>query len=155
MKSLRPLLVWCLLGVAVVLQLSGCAGSGRGGLSAERAEVVSAALSQVGTPYRYGGDRPSAGLDCSGLTQFAHRMAGLSIPRTAADQRRQSRSVRINSLRPGDMVFFRTGSGDHVGLMVDGERFVHASSSRHKILVSRFNTPFWRAHYVGAGTYLK
>ncbi len=154
MKSCR-LLVWSLLVFSVMLQLAGCAGSGRGGLTGQRAEVVSAALSQVGTPYRYGGIRPGDGLDCSGLTQFAHRVAGVSIPRTAADQRRQAKSVKGKALRPGDMVFFQSASGNHVGLMVDGERFVHASTSKRKILISRLNTPYWRAHFVGAGTYLR
>ena len=154
MKSFR-LLVLCLPVFLTVLLLAGCAGSGRGELSGQRAEVVSAALSQVGTPYLYGGDQPSKGLDCSGLTQFAHRVAGVSIPRTAAEQRQRAQSVKTKALRPGDMVFFRSASGNHVGLMVDGERFVHASTSKRKILISRLNTPYWRAHYVGGGTYLK
>ena len=154
MKSFR-LLVLFLPVFATVLMLAGCAGSGRGELSGQRAEVVSAALSQVGTPYLYGGSQPSKGLDCSGLTQFAHRVAGVSIPRTAAEQRQRAQSVKTKALRPGDMVFFRSASGNHVGLMVDGERFVHASTSKRKILISRLNTPYWRAHYVGGGTYLK
>jgi len=113
-KSFR-LLVLCLPVFLTVLLLAGCAGSGRGELSGQRAEVVSAALSQVGTPYLYGGDQPSKGLDCSGLTQFAHRVAGVSIPRTAAEQRQRAQSVKTKALRPGDMVFFRSASGNHDG----------------------------------------
>lgn len=141
--------------VLFALGLGGCAG-GRGGLSVERAEVVAAALSQIGTPYRYGGNQPGRGLDCSGLTYFAHGRAGVQIPRTSREQRRGARPVKVKALRPGDMVFFgQDGVVDHVGLMVDRERFVHASTSKRKVIMARFGTPYWTARFVGAGTYLK
>lgn len=135
--------------------LVGCAGSGRGDLSAERAEVVSAAMGQLGTPYRYGGNDPGRGLDCSGLTQYAHLVAGVRIPRHSMDQKRAAKPVRIKSLRPGDMVFFKTGPGSyHVGIMVDKDRFVHASTSKGKVRMASLNRAYWRARYLGAGTYL-
>jgi cell wall-associated NlpC family hydrolase len=136
-----------------VLALVGCAGTGE--LSEQRATVVSAAMSQMGTPYRYGGNEPGRGLDCSGLTFYAHSVAGVKIPRRSWDQRRDARPVSRQSPRPGDMVFFQTGPGDHhVGLMVDSERFVHASSSAHQVKLAKLRTPYWKAHFVGAGTYL-
>lgn len=145
----------CLLGLGVsVIQLVGCASSGRGD-APERAEVVSAALSQIGTPYLYGGSKPGRALDCSALTQHAHRVAGVSIPRTSTAQRRAAKPVSAKALRPGDMVFFQSQSGGHVGVMVDGERFVHASTSKGEVTVSHLSTPYWRAHFVGAGTYFK
>jgi len=146
--------LWLL--VLMALAIGGCAGSGQGGLTGQRAEVVSAALSQIGTPYRYGGNQPGRGLDCSGLTYFAHRTAGVQIPRTSRDQRQGARPVKVKSLRPGDMVFFGSGGVvDHVGLMVDRERFVHASTSKGKVILARFGTPYWTERFVGAGTYLR
>jgi cell wall-associated NlpC family hydrolase len=140
----------------VALSVAGCAGSGKGGLSGKRAEVVSAALSQVGTPYRYGGNQPGRGLDCSGLTYFAHRTAGVQIPRTSREQRQAARPVKLKALRPGDMVFFGSGGVvDHVGLMVDQERFVHASTAKGKVILARFGTPYWNTRFVAAGTYLR
>ncbi|MGE5153989.1 MAG: C40 family peptidase [Bdellovibrio bacteriovorus] len=149
--------IWQLCAVAIVaLSVGGCAGSGKGGLGGQRAEVVSAALSQIGTPYRYGGNQPGQGLDCSGLTYFAHRTAGVQIPRTSREQRQGARPVKPKALRPGDMVFFGSGGVvDHVGLMVDQERFVHASTSKGKVILARFGTPYWNARFVGAGTYLR
>lgn len=144
--SRGALLLW--LSVA----LAGCAS--RGGLEDHRSDVVQAALSQVGTPYVYGGTAPGRGLDCSGLMQHAHSVAGVAIPRTAADQHRASRVVHPRSLQPGDMVFFRIGAGNHVGLMVDSDRFVHASTSKRRVVISRFDTPYWRRHFTGSGTYL-
>lgn len=156
MKKWRraPLGLWLL--ILASLAIGGCAGTGKGGLSGQRAEVVSAALSQLGTPYRYGGNQPGRGLDCSGLTYFAHRTAGVEIPRSSRDQQAGARPVKVRSLRPGDMVFFGAGGVvDHVGLMVDRERFVHASSSKGKVILARFGTPYWNTRFVGAGTYLK
>lgn len=142
--------------IPALLFLSGCASRKTDqGLSGRRAEVVVAGLSQIGTPYVYGGSSPATGFDCSGLTQYAHHAAGVAIPRVAAEQHRISKPVRAGRPRPGDMVFFKTGPAVyHVGLMVDNERFVHASSSRHQVRLDRLNTPYWKAHYLGAGTYL-
>ena len=83
-------------------------------------------------------------------------MAGVQIPRTSREQKNRARPVKVKSLRPGDMVFFASsGVVDHVGLMVDRERFVHASSSKGKVILAHFGTPYWNAHFAGAGTYLK
>lgn len=138
---------------------SGCGSTGSrgtvGGLSGDRAEVVMAALSQVGTPYVYGGTKPGQALDCSGLTQYAHSAAGISIPRVSTAQRQAARPVKRGNPRPGDMVFFRIRPGlYHVGLMVDGQRFVHASTSKQQVQLSRLQRPYWRQRYLGAGTFL-
>jgi cell wall-associated NlpC family hydrolase len=141
--------------VFAILLSAGCAGLGGSGLSGKRAEVVSAALAQVGTPYRYGGNQPGQGLDCSGLTYYAHQAAGVHIPRMSINQLRNARPVNPRSPHPGDLVFFQTGPGvQHVGLMVDTNRFVHASTSEHQVGLARLRTRYWQAHYVGAGTYL-
>jgi cell wall-associated NlpC family hydrolase len=142
-----------LAGSALLVQ--GCSTTGDYDLTGPRGKLVGAALSQVGTRYRLGGNSPREGLDCSGLTAYAHQAAGLRIPRMAADQR-QSASPVGQRPGPGDLVFFRIPpGGEHVGLMVDRERFVHASTSRRRVQLARLDTPYWRRHYVGAGTYLR
>lgn len=141
--------------VVSTLILQGCSTTADHGLTGPRGELVTAALAQVGTPYRFGGNTPREGLDCSGLTAYAHRSAGLTIPRMAADQRRSARPVGARPA-PGDLVFFHIPpGGEHVGLMVDGERFVHASTSRQRVQLARLDSPYWRRHFVGAGTYLQ
>lgn len=154
MKILPRVAVTALISVA--LMMGGCAGLNERGLSGKRAEVVSAALAQVGTPYHYGGNQPGRGLDCSGLTHYAHQTVGVQIPRMSLDQLRGAKPVRPNALRPGDMVFFQTSPGvHHVGLMVDADRFVHASTSKQKVGLTRLRSPYWTARYLGAGTYLE
>ena len=142
--------------VLVLLLLAGCASRGRDDdLSGRRADLVVKTLAQIGTPYVYGGTTPTEGFDCSGLTYYAHHQTGLAIPRTAAAQHRAARPVARNRLRPGDMVFFKTGPESyHVGLMIADKRFVHASTSRSRVRVDHLDTPYWNRHYIGAGTYL-
>jgi cell wall-associated NlpC family hydrolase len=146
----------CLVLCALVASglLWGCATHRGDVVSGPREDVVLAGLSQVGTPYVYGGTSPGKGLDCSGLTYYAHHVAGVSIPRVSTAQLKAAKPVPKRKPRPGDMVFFKTGPGQHhVGLMIDSERFVHASTSRREVLLSYLNTPYWQAHYLGAGTY--
>ncbi|WP_245966741.1 C40 family peptidase [Sphaerisporangium album] len=83
------------------------------------------AFAQVGKPYRYGGTGPGA-FDCSGLTQMSWRAAGVSLPRTAAEQYSwgASRRVSLDALEPGDLLF-ASGLG-HVGMYAGGGKMVHA-----------------------------
>lgn len=160
MKKVRVRAALIPLLVSTIVLLSGCAGTGRDtgdeGLGKKRATVVAAGLSQLGRPYVYGGETPVSGFDCSGLTYYAHQAAGLSIPRAAIDQRNASDPVRRHNLRAGDMVFFKTGPRTyHVGLMVDQQRFVHASTSKRRVRMDRLDTPYWQGCFLGGGTYLK
>ncbi len=85
------------------------------------AVAVSWALSQIGTPYVWGGETPGVGFDCSGLVQAAYAVAGVSLPRVAQDQYDATpRLAPGAALAPGDLVFFGGGQGsiDHVGLFV-------------------------------------
>ena len=91
------------------------------------AVAVSWALSQIGTPYVWGGETPGVGFDCSGLVQAAYAAAGVALPRVAQDQYDRTPKLGPGSaLAPGDLVFFGGGPGsiDHVGLfagVVEGQ----------------------------------
>lgn len=85
------------------------------------AVAVSWALSQIGTPYVWGGETPGVGFDCSGLVQAAYAVAGVSLPRVAQDQYNATPKLAPGAvLAPGDLVFFggSPDSVDHVGLYV-------------------------------------
>ena len=85
------------------------------------AVAVSWALSQIGTPYLWGGETPGVGFDCSGLVQAAYAVAGVSLPRVAQDQYNATPKLAPGAvLAPGDLVFFggSPDSVDHVGLYV-------------------------------------
>jgi cell wall-associated NlpC family hydrolase len=94
------------------------------------AAAVRTALAQVGKPYRWGATGPGS-FDCSGLVRFAYANAGLSLPRTSRQQWSAGRHVQVNSLRPGDLVFWAHDPADpstihHVGLYLGQGLMVHA-----------------------------
>jgi len=93
-------------------------------------EIYHIAEGFLGVPYRYGGSDPS-GFDCSGLVQFAYKNAGISVPRTAADQYKAAQSIARSELKPGDVIFFRQHwrKISHVGIYAGHGRFIHAPGS--------------------------
>ena len=85
--------------------------------------IIATAYEQLGTPYVWGGTTPFRGLDCSGLTQYCYRQAGVSIPRVDTSQRQASRSVLpVSMARPGD-ILWKMG---HVGIYIGGGQYIHA-----------------------------
>lgn len=108
--------------VARVLSLAASFGLGPAGAGAPGYGAVDYALAQMGTPYRWGGEEPGVGFDCSGLAQAAWAAAGVVLPRVAQSQFEAEPPVPAGEpLVPGDLVFFGPGPGyaTHVGLVVD------------------------------------
>ncbi|MQS15290.1 LysM peptidoglycan-binding domain-containing protein [Streptomyces kaniharaensis] len=95
------------------------------------AAAVAFAESKVGQAYVYGGTG-NGGWDCSGLTQAALRAAGVNIPRVAADQAAASTHVSLDSLQPGDLLFWSNNGKDsgvyHVAIYVGGGKYVEAAN---------------------------
>ena len=87
------------------------AGSATGNAAGMRA--FAAAQTQIGVPYVWGGESPGSGFDCSGLTQWAWAQAGISIPRTAAEQYAALPHVSLTALQPGDLLFYFNLDGDN------------------------------------------
>ena len=157
MRHHNPALPWLgIIGLGLLLQgCTGTGGTGEAAMDGTRGQVVMAALSQIGTRYRYGAQSPGKALDCSALTQHAYSAAGLKIPRVSTDQRRSATPVRLAKVQPGDLLFFRIRPGlNHVGLMVDDKRFVHASTSKKQVRLSSIESDYWQRKLIGAGTFL-
>ena len=115
--------------------------------------VLMRAISLVGTPYRYGGDTPDGGFDCSGLVNYVYRDAlDLRLPRSSRELSAWS-GARIEPARlaAGDLVFFGSaGTVTHVGIYVGEGRFVHAPSSGGTVRLDSLDGPYWTARYTGA-----
>jgi len=119
---------------------------------ANRQEIVQHAKSYIGTPYRYGGATRS-GVDCSGFVMAVYREFGIRLPRTSLDQSRVGKEVGPSSIRPADLVFFKTSGSrpvSHVGIYIGGGKFVHASTGARKVRVDALNDAYFRRRYRGA-----
>lgn len=115
--------------------------------------VLMRALSLVGTPYRYGGNTPQGGFDCSGLVNYVYKdMLELKLPRTSRELAQvQGPRIAPERLAAADLVFFGSGGGvSHVGIYVGEGRFVHAPSTGGTVRLDHLDGAYWRDHYSGA-----
>lgn len=109
--------------------------------SATGSAVVAYASQFVGNPYVWGGTSLTSGADCSGFTMAVFANFGVSLPHYAASQLSCGTQVSIDSLAPGDLVFFSSTGGeiDHVAIYVGGGSIVHAANSKSGICYSSLN----------------
>jgi cell wall-associated NlpC family hydrolase len=112
---------------ATVLAIAASYGTTSSGSPAAQ-QALQVALTQVGTPYLWGGESTS-GFDCSGLVQYSYARAGITLPRTAQQQYTATTHLPdAADLEPGDLVFFGTGPGgvEHVGIALGDGRMIDA-----------------------------
>jgi len=112
-----------------------------------------AAMGLVGVPYRFGGNTPAGGFDCSGLIVYVYNnAAGIKLPRTVQEMSRTGQTIRNDAPAPGDLVFFNT-TGErysHAGIYVGHGRFVHAPSKGGTVRLDQMTSPYWAARYTEA-----
>lgn len=148
------ILLRALTAIVIVGYLQGCGGFAGRGSATDRAgsdSVRSALYSQYGewrgTKYRLGG-MSKQGVDCSGFVYLTYRSRfGITLPRTTRHQSNQGVAVSPRALRPGDLVFFKTGPNKrHVGIYVEDRKFLHASSSKG-VMLSSLDNKYWTNAY--------
>lgn len=121
----------------------------------KRKQIVDEAMSWMGTPYAYGKAEKGKASDCSGMVMSVYeKMTGIKLPRNSAQQQAFCTVLRKSEVLPGDLVFFATGKDpdkvSHVGIMIDGDRFVHASTSKG-VVVSDATQPYYQRTFKGFG----
>jgi cell wall-associated NlpC family hydrolase len=110
--------------------------------------LVRVAKRYVGVRYRWGGESPSRGFDCSGLVQYSFAQLGVSVPRVTYDQWHAGRHISRSHLRRGDLVFFHHLS--HVGIFLGHGWFLHAPRTGERIHASAMGHGWYDRHYDGA-----
>ena len=150
--------------IYIFLSLSGCASFGsknnatkvaqfKQDTSVGTEDISIAAVGLVGVPYRYGGNNPKGGFDCSGLIAYVYsKSANMKLPRTIQEMSTKGQSVENQAPAPGDLIFFNT-TGEkysHAGIYVGQGRFVHAPSAGGTVRLEYITTPYWAARFTEA-----
>ena len=120
-------------------------------LSDEQAhDVAIHALGLVGTPYRFGGNTPEGGFDCSGLIHYVYRhQTGMAPPRTVAALGQFGQALDAQSVRTGDLVLFGSPVPTHAGIYVGEGRFVHAPSTGGTVRLDHLRARHWAREFAG------
>ncbi|KAB1434533.1 NlpC/P60 family protein [Candidatus Galacturonibacter soehngenii] len=130
---------------------SSTASSSSSATSGSRQAIVSYALQFVGNPYVWGGTSLTNGADCSGFTQSVFGDNGISISRTSRAQGSGGREVSLDSIQPGDLLFYSNGSSiNHVAIYIGNGQVVHASTEKTGIKISNayYRTPCKAVSYI-------
>ena len=123
------------------------------GMAGKAGDVVVGALNMIGVRYRWGGNTPDSGLDCSGFVRYVFQdTLGMSLPRRAEEMSRVGEKVSMSNLKPGDLVFFNTmrRTFSHVGIYIGDNKFVHSPSTGSTIRVDDLDDGYWEKRFTGA-----
>ena len=125
--------------------------------SLTRDTLVNLAIDLLDTTYRYGGNSPLTGLDCSGLVRHVYEQAaGLTLPHSSREMARLGEKVDIGALMPGDLLFFARPRKpvSHVGIYIGEGLFIHAASKSKKVKLSALDQRYYFTQLVGVRRYL-
>lgn len=115
--------------------------------------VTTYALELIGVRYKFGGETPERGLDCSGLVKYVfEQVTGVALPHSARGQANVGEKVDMEELRPGDLVFFNTRrfAYSHVGIYLGDNSFIHAPNRRGAVRITSIDDRFWKKRFNGA-----
>ena len=115
--------------------------------------LINNAMQLIGVRYRWGGNTPQSGLDCSGFVRYVFNDTfGFLLPRKSAQMSKVGLQIGKEELRPGDLVFFNTmrHAFSHVGIYVGDNKFIHAPSKGKSIRVDDMTKVYWEKRYNGA-----
>lgn len=113
-------------------------------------QIADFAVQYVGYPYVWGGTSLTQGADCSGFAQSVFAQFGIGLARVAADQAYGGTDVSMDSILPGDLLFYSSGGSiDHVAIYIGGGSIVHAANASSGIIISSYNysTPVCARRY--------
>jgi cell wall-associated NlpC family hydrolase len=123
------------------------------GLRERAADLAIRAMGLIGIQYKYGGNSPENGLDCSGLVRYVFKESrGSTLPRTSEEISRIGQNVESHDLQPGDLVFYQTlrHAFSHVGIYLGDNKFIHSPASGGAIRIESMDLAYWKKRFNGA-----
>lgn len=124
--------------------------------NAEQAEeIVLFTMGLLETDYKFGGNHPDAGLDCSGMVSYAvEQVSGKHLPHNAEKIARSTRAIEITQLQPGDLVFFNTNGRpySHMGIYIGEQRFIHAPRTNSQVRIDKLDNGYFAKRLHAAHT---
>lgn len=129
-------------------------------ISSPRSNIIDFSKSLLGTPYKWAGMTP-AGFDCSGFTCYVYDQAtDLKLSHRSGDQFKEAKRIKEKDVKPGDFIFFGTGSRiNHVGLVYSTEnnsiQMIHSSTSIGVSIIDIYESDYWKKRIKGFGTFLE
>lgn len=115
--------------------------------------VLNKGIDYLGVPYRWGGNHVNGGFDCSGFVRAVFQNSvGFTLPRTAKEMSQVGQKISVESLKPGDLVFFNTmrRTFSHVGIYLGENRFMHSPRKGQRVRVDNMEESYWTARFTGA-----
>lgn len=115
--------------------------------------VTDYALELIGVRYKFGGETPDKGLDCSGLVKYVfEQVTGVTLPHSAREQAKVGEKVDLDALQPGDLVFFNTRrfAFSHVGIYLGDNSFIHSPNRRSSVKIASIDGRYWKKRFNGA-----
>lgn len=130
-------------------------GNGYSSLSRDQKMIVDEAYTWLGTPYAYAHAEKGIATDCSGMVLRVYEtVLGVKLPRNSEKQAQFCKDIKRKEIKTGDLVFFATGKDphkiSHVGIMLDEDNFIHASSSKG-VVVSSISQPYYVRTFIQFG----
>lgn len=110
-------------------------------------------ISLIGIPYKWGGNTPTSGLDCSGFIRYIFKQSlGITLPRTANEMAKLGRSIPLDELEPGDLLFFNLNGGhriSHTGMYLGNNKFIQSPRTGKDIQITEINQ-YYRSRFIVA-----
>lgn len=123
--------------------------------NALREEIVTYSMWLVDKDYRFGGQSPETGFDCSGMVSYVYmNVTGIKLPHNAAMIAKKGIEISRSKLMAGDLVFFKSNDKGfaHVGIYIGNDRFIHAPNRMSKVKISRLSSSYYDTNFQTAIT---
>jgi cell wall-associated NlpC family hydrolase len=139
--------------MARLYQLTDSVTDRASSLTTRASELAIGAMSMIGIRYKFGGNSPESGMDCSGLVRYVFKETwGKILPRTSAEISQAGEKIDKGELRPGDLVFFNTlrRTFSHVGIYLGDNKFIHSPAAGSAVRIESMDIGNWKKRFNGA-----